>query len=120
MIANSINGGDSGLDEAREFNDEEGNGECSPERFAEIQQLQGICAQDAFAQFRPTRNVLAICPVLDEALKCTESFSECYSPEKMARFKEINFKILLETFQEIGNSKLLKKCPNIFGINQHN
>ena len=111
VVANGINGGKSGLDEAREFNEEEGNGKCSPERYSEIQQLQGICVQSALAQFRPTRNVLSLCPIVDEALKCTKSFSECYSPEKMIRLKEINFKFLLESLQEIGNSKLLEKCP---------
>ena len=39
VVANSINGRYSGLDETHEFNCEEGNSECSPEGYSEMQQL---------------------------------------------------------------------------------
>ena len=118
--ANSINGGDSGLDEVRDFYEDEGTGECSPERYAEIKQQKGICEQDALAQFIPARNVLALCPIIEEVFRCLDPYSECYSPEKMVRAKEIYFKVFLETLQAQGNSELvLKKCPNIFDNKQN-
>ena len=66
VVANSINGRDSRLDEAHEFNDEEGNGDCSVEGYSEMQQLQEICAQRALAQFKPTRYVSFLSSLLDE------------------------------------------------------
>ena len=122
MTGNSNNEvGESGLSQLQEFNEDVGYGKCSFERNAELSQQSQICRQEATSQMRSTTRGVSLCPISDEIFKCFDSFSECYSPEEMARFQGINLKVALALFESIaeqsGSSQfasligLLKSCP---------
>ena len=77
--------GESGLSQLQEFNEDVGYGKCSFERHAELEQQGQICSLEAFSQMRSTTRGVSLCPIIDDIVECLDPFSECYSPEEMAR-----------------------------------
>ena len=121
-MGNSIYGGKTSLNELQEFNEEIGNGKCSIKRSEELLQ-QKICSQEALSQLKPTKNILIACPIIDDILKCMDTYSECYSQEELINLKDITIQVTLEFLKNIADESgsshlvssigLLRNCPTI-------
>ena len=96
-------------------------GGTSFERTGELGHLGLICRQEARSQIRSTTRGVSLCPIIDEIVECLDPFSECYSPEEMARYKGITLKLTVELLEGIAEQSgasqfasvigLLKSCP---------
>ena len=125
-MGNSIYGANpwrkSSLNELQEINEEIGNGKCSIKRSEDLLQ-QKICSQEALSQLKPTRNILIACPIIDDILKCMDTYSECYSQEELFNLKDITIQVTLELLENIAEESgsthlvssigLLRNCPTI-------
>ena len=117
MAGNSNNEvGESGLSQLQEFNEDVGYGKCSFERFAELAQQGKICSQEARSQMRSTTRGVSLCPIIDEIVECFDSFSECYSPEEMARYMGINLKVTVEVFESIAEHSGSSQFASVIGL----
>ena len=125
-MGNSIYGGKTSLNELQEFNEEIGNGKCSINRYEEILQQQKLCSKEALSQLKPTKNILIACPIIDDILKCMDTYSECYSQEELFNLKDITIQVTLELLENIAEESgsthlvssigLLRNCPTIKAV----
>ena len=108
--------GESGLSQLQEFNEDVGNGKCSFERAAELAEQGQICSQEATSQMRSTTRGVSLCPIIDEIVECIDPFSECYSPEEMARFQGINLKVAIALFESIAEQSGSSQFASVIGL----
>ena len=90
-----------------------GIGECNRTRFLQANSEQVTCFQVI-----NVNNVQTICSEIAKSMEClTETFSECWTPEGITKYKAVSLRYMLQTTPS-ENTEEFQNCPTfkeIFG-----